>query len=288
MVGNVPVSCGRCLPCKINIRRMWTIRQMLESYTHTFNSFVTLTYNDMFLPEGGNLVKADLQRYLKRVRKALGNDKMRYFACGEYGDKGMRPHYHLSVFGMGQNRTHKEILQKAWRTAGYDMGHVLVAEFNKYTAQYTCGYVVKKMTYDDDPRLCGRKAEFATMSRRPGLGAPAMEVIANTVNDDDSAVAALEQFSDVPAELKKGKGTLPLPRYLRQRLRKEMGYTDEYIEKIKQDYISEKSKEMCALFSRAIQDEEGCWTPKQLLLKENLGAIRNVEARHSLRERKSL
>lgn len=43
------------------------------------------------------LSKSDLQKFLKRLRKAYGK-KVRYFACGEYGPKTFRPHYHLLFF----------------------------------------------------------------------------------------------------------------------------------------------------------------------------------------------
>ena len=43
------------------------------------------------------LSKDDLQKFFKRLRKNYGK-KVRYFACGEYGPKHYRPHYHLLFF----------------------------------------------------------------------------------------------------------------------------------------------------------------------------------------------
>ena len=46
----VPFGCGQCLPCRVNKRRLWTNRIMLESMCHDDNAFVTLTYNDDNIP----------------------------------------------------------------------------------------------------------------------------------------------------------------------------------------------------------------------------------------------
>lgn len=47
------------------------------------------------------LRKHDLQLFFKRLRKNLsyyGEEKIRYFACGEYGPVHFRPHYHFLLF----------------------------------------------------------------------------------------------------------------------------------------------------------------------------------------------
>ena len=36
---------------------------------------------------------------MKRLRKKLHPLKIRFFHCGEYGDKTRRPHYHALIFG---------------------------------------------------------------------------------------------------------------------------------------------------------------------------------------------
>ena len=76
--------------------------------------FLTLTYNDDNLPSDVGLHKDDLQRFFKRLRKALDTKKIRYFACGEYGDTTSRPHYHAIVFGLGLNEIDKKYVTDAW------------------------------------------------------------------------------------------------------------------------------------------------------------------------------
>ncbi|AXL14883.1 replication initiator protein [Microviridae sp.] len=90
--------CGRCMPCRINTKRMWTGRIIGESVAYKNNStFLTMTYDEEHKPKDNSLSFRDLQGYLKRLRSgSLG--ELRYFAVGEYGDKTARPHYHAIIF----------------------------------------------------------------------------------------------------------------------------------------------------------------------------------------------
>lgn len=85
-------GCGHCLACKIQRSREWSFRLSVEASYWKDASFLTLTYNDENLPPDGSLVKADLQKFFKRLRKDLANP-IKYYACGEYGDRFKRPHY---------------------------------------------------------------------------------------------------------------------------------------------------------------------------------------------------
>lgn len=224
--------CGRCLPCLLKRKRTWTHRIMLESLCHGDNAFVTLTYEDAKLPVTSRglptLVPEHVRDFLKRLRKAVSPLRLRYFLVGEYGDATERPHYHLALFGYptclyGRSRydrfhadccVHCDRLSSVW---GY--GHVLLGELSTHSAQYVAGYVTKKLNRTDDRRLNGRWPEFSRMSLRPGLGVNALPEIADVV----LRLNLVDGNGDVPSALRHGSRIMPLGRYLRRKLREQIG-----------------------------------------------------------------
>lgn len=205
---------------------------MLEAVVHEKTSFVTLTYSDDKLPEGGSVVPLHLQLYLKKIRKAYEPLRLRFFAVGEYGDSSDRPHYHLAIFGMdGSYHTGRSLLhphpQRLSRLETYmdrcwDFGHVHVGDLTFDSAQYIAGYVTKKLTKATDERLAGRHPEFARMSLRPGIGGHSATVIAQALLDAERtngpAVTA-----DMPRVLRTGRGDYPLGSYMRERIAGVLG-----------------------------------------------------------------
>ena len=107
------VPCGKCVNCKLNYAKMWSIRIMHELKDWDSACFLTLTYDEEHLPKDGSLDKQDLQKFFKRLRFNLGGRKIKYFACGEYGEQYGRPHYHIIVFGLN-GQTELDIIQKSW------------------------------------------------------------------------------------------------------------------------------------------------------------------------------
>ena len=47
-----------------------------------------------------SLRKRDFQLFMKRLRKKYSDDRIRFYACGEYGSETFRPHYHAILFGL--------------------------------------------------------------------------------------------------------------------------------------------------------------------------------------------
>jgi len=79
-IGRIEVGCGSCLACRINKRRLWTGRIMLEAAQHEAKCFVTLTYDDDHLPDDKSLNHKHAQLWLKKLRHRVG--KVRFFFGG--------------------------------------------------------------------------------------------------------------------------------------------------------------------------------------------------------------
>lgn len=164
----------------------------MEMTDHAYYSFITLTYNDDFIPCNNSLQPEDVTKFIKRLRKNTGR-VLRYFYCGEYGSIGGRPHYHFAMFGI--NRGEKTIVQDAWSYQGCPMGRVSVDELNDYSARYITSYIMKgankyvhekvqdkKFARKVEKHLEGRRPEFQRMSRNPALGANAIRRFAEKTN----------------------------------------------------------------------------------------------------------
>jgi len=103
----IPVPCSKCPPCKKRRTSGWSFRLVKEGERSQSALFVTLTYNTDSVPITSNgfmnLDKADVQKFMKRLRK-LSKEKLKYYVCGEYGTKRMRPHYHLIIFNADKEK----------------------------------------------------------------------------------------------------------------------------------------------------------------------------------------
>lgn len=133
------IPCGKCLGCRMEYSRQWANRMLMEKEYHDTCYFVTVTYDDChlrpvsFVSENtGEVVtnytlsKRDSQLFLKRLRAQCPNDAIRFFMCGEYGDRTWRPHMHYILFGLHlpdlqsvitsdpYPHFHSDILQRAW------------------------------------------------------------------------------------------------------------------------------------------------------------------------------
>lgn len=294
----IPFGCGQCLPCRINRRRLWTHRILLESRLHDFSSFVTLTYRDDELsitPQGyATLVPGDVKKWMKRIRKKY-ELKLRFFLVGEYGEKTARPHYHVILFGYPSCQKPErrdtlkykgkicecqscEIIAKTWKK-----GFIWNDEVNENTIQYTAQYTVKKLTNKNDKKviewLKDRHPEFARMSNRPGIGADSMDKMVEIL-ESEHGVKLLEQ-GDVPSVLKHGKKSYPIGRYLKRKIREKMGWKEtgcpkEILQVMREENIQEYIQDRN---SKALAEIKG---QKEFLLHKNTQAVRRLESRNKI------
>ena len=182
----IGVPCGKCIGCRLDYSRTWADRMLAEASLYDSNLFLTLTYDNDHLPPKKedspihSLCKRDIQLFMKRLRKEFPDQRIRFFAAGEYGPSSMRPHYHLILFNcvlpdlkflrlseIGHPYFVSETIDKLW-----NKGFHLIGKANWDTFAYTARYVVKKQKganssvyekYNFEP-------EFSTMSRKPGIG----------------------------------------------------------------------------------------------------------------------
>lgn len=183
----IKIPCGQCIGCRIGKRDAWAFRCYAESQLHVRNSFVTLTYDDAFLPQYGSLNYSDIQLFHKRMREKLG--PFRFFLCGEYGDNTSRPHYHGLYFGLSfpdmvkcnsvyskHDVYSSEILSGLWGKGFCSIGEVTF-QSARYCATYTTKKVVGELADSHYSRVIPEtgeivklEPEFARMSLKPGIG----------------------------------------------------------------------------------------------------------------------
>lgn len=202
------IPCGHCIQCRLNYAKQWADRCMLELLYHDESCWITLTYNDEHLPPSQPIIdddgvvsdsplhplsKRDFQLFIKRLRKAYPDKKIRYFGCGEYGSasNSFCPHMHIILFGidfhedryvwktkkMGEQFNvfyRSPTLERLWSdpSSGDSLGFSCINNVSYDTCSYTARYTSKKLNnkfkgiYDS----LGIPPEFTLCSRRPGIG----------------------------------------------------------------------------------------------------------------------
>lgn len=182
--GRICFPCGHCTGCRLEKSRQWAMRCMHEASMHKESCFVTLTYNEGNLPYGDQEIPTlnpiDIEKFWKRLRREYGNG-IKYYACGEYGERTNRPHYHACIFGVdfqdkklcslterGDKTYTSDILDTIW-----GLGNCVIGDVTFESAAYVARYVMKKQLGKKAEmyKRLGIVPEFARMSRRPGIGA---------------------------------------------------------------------------------------------------------------------
>nr|WAE43908.1 MAG: replication initiator protein [Microviridae sp.] len=206
------VSCGQCIGCRLERSRQWALRCMHESSLYQDNCFITLTYSNDYLPEDGSLNVRHFQLFMKRLRKKYG-EGIRFFHCGEYGDKYKRPHYHAILFNhdftdkvFWQDRNGQKLYRSKSLEELWPFGHSSVGSATFESAAYVARYIMKKVNgdaalshysdidYDTGEVLSQVKPEYVTMSRRPGIGRAWYDKFKDDVYPRDEVVVRGKQM----------------------------------------------------------------------------------------------
>lgn len=214
------LPCGQCIGCRLEYSRQWAIRCVHEASLYEHNCFITLTYDSDSELYDGNLHKDHFQKFMRAFRKKVRSEgfykkfgfycrKVRYFHCGEYGEKFGRPHYHACIFGFdfpdrkyhsrrkGIKLYTSELLSELW-----PHGFCSVGDVTFESAAYVARYVVKKINgklkdshyrdigiiNEETGELVAKEQEYTTMSRKPGIGADFVKNNVNGIYPMDSVI----------------------------------------------------------------------------------------------------
>ncbi|MEM3318733.1 MAG: hypothetical protein QXT80_04215 [Thermoplasmatales archaeon] len=165
--------------------------------------------------------------------------KLKYFACGEYGSKTFRPHYHALIFNVAE-----EFIEKCWSIDGEPIGIVHIGTVTEDSIAYNTKYIMKAVCeYQDqfkDDRSFQR--EFALMSKGIGKG----------YSDNES----IKRYHNKNLEncVRDEKGFItPMPRYYKDKL-----FDEEKREELRKKTVIEAKKLDVEEFWKEIkEDKEG-------------------------------
>lgn len=208
------VPCGQCKQCLLKSTYDWAHRIMVEAAHHEQNCVVTLTYNEDNKPSDGLLHYRDVQLFMKRFRKAIAPQTVRFFCSGEYGDEFGRPHYHHILFGYFPDdavymfsRHGNKFYKSEYLNGIWGKGFATVGTLTEKSAFY-CAKYLQKLNFSDK-----EVPPFVHMSLRPGIGYQAY-----------STSMAIDK------KLYVGGRAVSLPRYYLKRLERDLPaeFDDDY------------------------------------------------------------
>lgn len=174
------VPCGYCGYCLLNRKQEWKFRLSEEFTNATHSWFVTLTYAPehlpYILPKGSLLekhqdMKNEMTLFTKHAQKFTKllrwhnakktSRQLRYYACGEYGERYGRPHYHFIIFNL-----HPDIANQIGKI--WNKGHVKVEPVlsTSKVSNYVSGYVIKNYKKAKTLKL----RPMSLMSKKPYIG----------------------------------------------------------------------------------------------------------------------
>lgn len=258
--------CGQCLHCRTNKRRQKTTRCALEARMHEHALFVHLTYSDDYLPTtiidrksnivthyhpDGCLDREGLKDFLKRLRRRFPPRSIRVFYAGEYGEKTLRPHYHLVIWGIPYSK--RDLIVDAWcdpitGDLQCDAARLWIEEPRSPwdVSQYCCGYTMKGIKRSD-VRSDGRPNEFIGGSI--GLGLPALPGLVSALQTP-SALEYISEHNDIPRFVLLDGKQMPIDRYLRDKILKELNLYDQIKAVSKEAYDKEMLRlQICSPYS---------------------------------------
>lgn len=289
-VTNFPADCGKCPVCRKNKVREWCFRLVQEDKYSLSSCFVTLTYSPKYVPmsengymtldkgyktEKGSL-STDLKRFLKRLRKldekswkehkpGVIKKKISYYACGEYGSKSDRPHYHLIIF----NLFDYDNIQKAWteeteKGEREPIGSIHIGRTTGASVAYTLKYLDKTKRIpqhiNDD-----RRKEYQVQSKGLGDGYLTDDMIKYHKEE-------LSRYYIIQDGYK-----IKMPRYYRERIYddKELMEISKIIEEYYEKKMDEKKRRIQRIYKNKVSLDYYLQTEKEGRIYKFQSQIKN-------------
>lgn len=236
------VPCGKCIECKKRRASGWSFRLMQEDKRSTSALFITLTYAPEHVPITAKkymtLRKEDYQKFMKRLRKRC-DQKLKYYACGEYGTDSWRPHYHAILYNASIDK-----VKESWMLDDKEIGYVDYGTVTGASIGYVLKYISKPKRvplHQNDDRL----PEFSLMSKRLGANYMTDEMVAWHKMDLENRMYCVVE----------GGQKISMPRYYKDKM-----YSDDERELISSraalDMISRKEEyeqEMLKMYGESWQ-----------------------------------
>lgn len=288
------IPCGHCYACSLNSSAEWATRIMFEAKKYECNFWITLTYDDEHLPIAtkmtygektfenygdeiwltGTLVPEDITKFLKSLRKSYerkGHKGIKFYLCGEYGEKGKRPHYHIVLMNLPLDITqfydsHIDTNYKAhWKSHEiekyWDKGIIDICELEWSDAAYTARYCAKKLfkqVSDEQYAANGKVPEFVRMSN--GIGKDYFLENKEKIIRQDGVVAKTVKGSVTKVKM---------PRYYLKMIEKENPELFYNIKKSRK-HLAERSRDMDKKLSDYTDREKMIMDAQRIMTKSKL------------------
>lgn len=218
------VPCGHCYACQTIRRNEWDLRLRVQFMNSEYAAFVTLTYEDRYLPYMGIVSIDDHQKFIGTLRSKARDVKFRYYCVGEYGETFGRPHMHYLLF-FDKDIDIVRLVNESWPFGFTDVGDVT----NKSIHYVTKWHINPKNRIGESREIHG----FSKMSK--GVGADLL---------DQLTVKNIR-----PTYCLDGK-RLPVSRYYRKKLGFVVADCESLVEYIARRYDCENLLQVNAVIKR--------------------------------------
>lgn len=207
---HIVLDCGKCLHCRKKRAYELAARCVLHASMYKENCFLTLTYDEKKKGYHNVFNYSDVQKFKKRLRKAVSPKKIEVFNVHEYGKNGKK-HWHLIVFN--HDFSDKDMFtvsngiplytsKKLSRLWPY--GHCSIGDVSEASAMYQAQYMEK------DFKNHNTASPKKSHSKHSGIGRPYFE----------KHYKQILMLGYIPFNGRK----LPVPRYFQKLARKHYAH----------------------------------------------------------------